>query len=758
MARQLRRRVRAIAPELGPYVPLVAEVAHVPVPSTPEVDAIEPRFRRDRLADALLVLLERRITDPGLFVVEDAQWVDEASAELLTRVARETASHPWLVIAVRRPGPGGFLPSAGATLSVGPLPRDAAQELVWAMTESTPMRPHDVDAIVGRAAGNPLFLQEVLWIAQQAGDTASLPESLHAVISTDIDALDRDHRLLLRCASVLGRSFRGETLRAVVADVALDGLPDMELSGELDRFLETDGERWRFRQGIVRDVAYEGLSYRRRRELHGKAGAATERLAGHHPEQVAELLALHYEAAQDHAKAWHFARIAADRARLAYANVEAATYYEAALNAARRLPEVVDADRVEIWRGLGDVRVCMGMFETALDAYRRGSRLVHDPVAVADLAVASARAEEQAGAYSRALRETARATRRLESLDTPEAQSGRAKLTAFRAIVRQAQERPREALLLAERAVQKAEHAGERRALAQAYAVVDWAHIMLGHPERAVYGTRALALYEELGDISAQAAITNNLGAQAYFDGRWEDAIGFYERSRAASLRAGNAVHAAIGALNLGEILVNQGRLDDAELLLREAGRVLRASGHDASQATDIQLGRALLERGRYADADARLVHARDEAMSGGRRDSALEAAIHLADCRLRRGHADEALDTLLAARRDARDASALYVAQVAPVEGRALAALGRFDEAREACLVGLEEARRQRLVFELALVVIAQAAVEVRAGSTPHDPVVAAALDDAVGLLDRLGCAGRIPAYLIQTGSPEPK
>jgi class 3 adenylate cyclase/tetratricopeptide (TPR) repeat protein len=758
MARQLHRGVADIAPDLRPQLPLLAEVAHVAVPSTPEVDAIEPRFRRDRLADALLALLELRIPGPVVFVVEDAQWVDEASADLLSRMVHETAARPWLVIAVRRPGPGGFIAPAAAPLSLVPLTQEEAGELVWAVTDAAPMRPHDVHAVVTRAAGNPLFLLEVLRLVQQAGSSSSLPESLHAVVSTEIDALGREHRLLLRCASVLGRSFRVETLRAVLTDV-VDGIGAMEMSVELERFLEAEGERWRFRQAIVRDVAYEGLSYRRRRELHGKAGAATERLAGRHPEQEAEILALHYEAAQDHAKAWHFSRIAAERARLAYANVEAAAYYEAALSAARRVADVTDAERVAMWRGLGDVRVQMGMFDGALDAYRRGSRIVAaDPVAGAELAVLRARAEEQAGAYSSALRETASATRRLASLDTPDARRGRARVTAFRAIVRQAQERPREALLVAERAVHEAEQAGELRALAQAYAVMDWAHIMVGHPERAVYGTRALALYEELGDLPAQAAITNNLGAQAYFDGRWDDAIGFYERSRAASLRAGNAVHAAIGALNLGEILVNQGRLDEAEPLLRGAARVLRASRHDAAQATDIQLGRALMERGRFNEAEARLVHARDEAVSGGRRDSALEAAIHLADCRLRRGHAAQALDALRTARHDARDASALYVAQVAPVEARALGALGRFDEAREACRVGIDEARDQGLVYELALVLIAQAEVEVRSGRDPHDLAVAAGLDEALALLDRVDCAGRIPAYLIQTGSPEPK
>ena len=251
----------------------------------------------------------------------------------------------------------------------------------------------------------------------------------------------------------------------------------------------------------------------------------------------------------------------------------------------------------------------------------------------------------------------------------------RARLIALRAIVRQGQERPREALRLAERAAREAEQAVELRALAQAYGVIDWAHIMLGHPERATYLPRALALYEELDDIGAQASMTNNLGAQAYFAGRWDDAVEHYRRSRSASRRAGNAVLAAIAAMNLGEILVNQGRLDEAEPTLAEASRILRASAHDGSMFAEMQVGRVAMERGRYDVAEAHLGRSHDEALSAGRRDSALEAAVHLADCRLRSGRAEDALNTLLTARREAPDASALWVAQIAPVEARALAA-----------------------------------------------------------------------------------
>src|SRR2546423_1336021 len=69
-----------------------------------------------------------------------------------------------------------------------------------------------------------------------------------------------------------------------------------------------------FRHHIVRDVAYEGLSYRRRRELHLRAGTAIERLVGDDTESVAEPLSFHFYEGRDYQRAWRYARVAGDRA------------------------------------------------------------------------------------------------------------------------------------------------------------------------------------------------------------------------------------------------------------------------------------------------------------------------------------------------------------------------------------------------------------------------------------------------------------
>lgn len=710
MARQLEHRITDLAPDLLPLLPLIGDVTHVDVDITPEVSAIEPQFLPERVADVVIELLGLLVPGPLVLVAEDAHWMDEPTTLLLERLAVATASNPWLVIAVRRPDSTGFDPAVGHTITLEPLERADAESLVVAATEGSPLRPHDVAHVVDRAAGNPLFLEEILRAVRDLGSIDALPDSLGAIVNAQIDGLPPTPRKLLRCAAVLGSNFRRSVLDDLLLDEGIE--PDEANWRHLDAFIEVDiDDRLRFRHAVLRDTAYESLPYRRRRDLHRRAGEAIERAANGSPETVADLLALHYAHALDHDRAWQFGRLAGDRAREAFANTEAATNYELALDSARRLPSVPTGDRAEIWTVLGDVREQAGLFGEALEAYRRASSLRRDDVIeTAELLLRRARSNERAGAYGAALRETAIAHRLIEQ--SPDVRAGAlgARLLAFRAVVRQAQEHPREALRAARRAVDAATSADEPSALARAYGVLDWAHLMTGRPDLAVHGSEALRIYEELGDLSGQAVVTGNLGAQAYFDGRWTDAVDLYERSRRAFLQTGNAVQAAITGANVGEVLVSQHRLTEAEPVLRDAARVLRASNFaDGATFAEIQLARLLCERGDLDDAVRLLVAVHDELAALRMFGSALEAAVHLADCRRLLGDPGSALDLLAEAEARAGDEAELLAAQVARVRTLALLDQGDPAEALATVTVGIDTVRAQGLDYEMVLLLNAK-------------------------------------------------
>ena len=179
MGAALLRVLSQRAPDLLPMAPLVADVVHVGVPDTPEAARVDPQYRADRVADVVVELLERLTPGPLAVVVEDAHWPDGASVHLLGRLASATSGRPWAVVVVRRGDGDGFAPASGVRVPLEPLPADVVEQLVIAATEATPLRPHEVDAVVAKSGGTPCsWRRSPGW--RWAPGLDELPESVQA--------------------------------------------------------------------------------------------------------------------------------------------------------------------------------------------------------------------------------------------------------------------------------------------------------------------------------------------------------------------------------------------------------------------------------------------------------------------------------------------------------------------------------------------------------------------------------------------------
>ena len=262
--------------------------------------------------------------------------------------------------------------------------------------------------------------------------------------------------------------------------------------------------------------------------------------------------------------------------------------------------------------------------------------------------------------------------------------------------MRQRQVRIAEADRLARAAVVEAEASDERSALAGAYRVISVAAHYQGDPEAETYCQRAYDLYVEIGDLIGQGNMAMNLGAFAFFDGRWAETLELYGQSSEASRRVGDHVEAASVDANIAEVLVNQGHLDEAESLLRNGIRVLRSSGSPwLASFAEMQLGRVHTARGRHQEAEHVLRGLVAESYEMGVPASAYEVSIHLAECLVADGRPEAALAALdEAASRTGEDMS-VFDGAVALMRGRALLRLGRPSNAageirRERSLLGI--------------------------------------------------------------------
>jgi tetratricopeptide (TPR) repeat protein len=168
---------------------------------------------------------------------------------------------------------------------------------------------------------------------------------------------------------------------------------------------------------------------------------------------------------------------------------------------------------------------------------------------------------------------------------------------------------------------------------------------------------------------------------------------------------------AASTEANIGEVLVNQRRIGEAEPVLQDASRVLRSSGHRWGAAfAEMHLGRVAMLAGEPERAVEMLKATRDEFASMGRAASVYETSIHLADALTNAGRAHEALVVLEASNSLAGEEVAIFDAARARVNAAALLAVGDAEEAQRVLESGIAIARERGLGYELGLMLAAAA------------------------------------------------
>lgn len=696
----LTAMVRRHLPGSRGLLPLIALAFGLRLSPTKQSSRMSSQVRRTQLhylVDRLLAaILRPRET---LLIVEDAQWLDEASTDLLDTLLRRAGERAWAVLITRRPGSDALaeLPVRCLRIDLKPLSDDASRALVRAAGAT--LRPHVAAALVERSHGNPLFLHELIAAAGRCSDADELPTTIETLLTARIDTLLPVDRRLLRRAAVLGQRFELSLLRAMVDE------PEDELREALDRledFLQVERGIVRFRQALHRETAYEALPFKRRRELHVRAGVLIERRLGVGADEAADILAMHFLCAHDHTRAYSYARAAAEQARERGAHADAAALYGRAIEAARALKLSHD-ELACLWEAQGEANMWSGDLAAAHDAFTHARRHVSgDACRESRLIHCHARAAIDGGQIVRAARWLLRGMRLLDAIVTPEADACRATLLAELAGIRTRQGRFSEAIALCQRAIADAGSAAADAPLAHAYHVLDWALGEAGRADEAVHSQPAPAIYRGVGDLDREAAVLNNLGMQAHLDGRWDEAVALYRRSVEAATRAGNLTTVAFGDCNVGELRADQGREDEARTYLLRALDVWRATGYEYGVAfATALLGRLDGRAGQLERALGQMQVALREFRSLRLSHDAAWVETLVPEALVHSGHPSEAIahtERLLGC--DGRRPSAL----LHRVHAIALAQLGRVEPARAALSAALCEADEQGEEFERVL------------------------------------------------------
>lgn len=287
--------------------------------STAVLPAIDPDARRRRLAQMIKAALVARRA-PALYVIDDAHWMDKTSEVMFAEFFSVMPRTHSMVLLTYRPEYRGVLARmpGSQTIALAPLSDSQAAAFTAEMLGSDPSVQQVAGQVTERAAGNPLFAQEIVrdlvergvvqgdwghcWSSGDCGDV-SVPVTVHATIAARIDRLNPRAKQTLNAAAVIGSRFDEKTLVSLLDDVALDELADAELIYPVTFTPQTE---YAFGHPLIRTVAYESQLKAGRAESHRRLARTLEQRAPGSVDEDAALIAVHLEAAGDYRDAFNW--------------------------------------------------------------------------------------------------------------------------------------------------------------------------------------------------------------------------------------------------------------------------------------------------------------------------------------------------------------------------------------------------------------------------------------------------------------------
>ncbi|MCP4540454.1 MAG: tetratricopeptide repeat protein [Chloroflexi bacterium] len=670
-------------------------------------EQLEPKLRFENTLAAFktLIMAESR-RQPVVLHIEDAQWLDADSYELLQVLVRNVGAYPFAVLITGRYGDDGSrfsvemdssVPRQIIDLNVLPplgIRALAEQTLEGAIAD-------DLAAFLAeKTNGNPLFVEQLAMDMRERGmiqleadeqhlggvwrvvgeGAEEVPVSISAVLIARLDRLAARIKAAVQTAAVLGNEFEVQILSLMLWG-------DTQLARRIKQAEEEmiwsslSELRYIFRHTLMRDAAYIMQLQTHLQELHALAAEAVEQvyaadLGFHYAD-----LAYHWGKAGNIRQEFRYAKLAGEHAVGQFANQEAVDHFHHALESATGLPleETVEQQRA-IHIAMGELLTTTGQYEHAQEhldqalslATERGNQ---DGQARACRLIA--RAYELRGEYSPALEWIQRGLDALEGRETAEV----AELSLIAGMINTRQGNYDDAMTQCQSAMQLAQKLQEVTALARAYNLLGHITRLRGNSTQAIEHFRqSLDLYRQADHIHGEATTHNLIAYACLYTGQLRDGERHGRLARKIFDQIGDIYNRAFVDNNLGEILLKRGDLDGALTSYREALRVLEQIGGSSYVlgALHNNLGATFIRRREIAKARHHLDTALDYFEQAQARDFLPELHCHIAHAALLAGELSEA---------EEKGGRALDLARELEMrgeEGKALRVLGEAAATRD--------------------------------------------------------------------------
>jgi tetratricopeptide (TPR) repeat protein len=420
------------------WSPVIAQTMAIGADETALTKNLDPGQKTRRIYLIIQQLIERRAaTQPLVFCFEDVHWIDDASMRLIQYLCQRLTNTAVLVVLLtREQEPLSALEGLSNfhMLKLEPLSGEGSRTLLRARL-ALPEPDQELEGqILEKAEGNPFYIESIVRNLHEQGvlTTAEtgktrlrsdarqiqLPETLQDLVLTRIDQLNEDQKTVLRIASVVGRVFAYELVKALLPNtLKISALGDILTRLEALDLIPVAGNSpltYYFKHAVIRDVAYETLPLERREALHKTIATHLEAAADGAPEKQADLLAYHFLAGNELDKGLTYTITAGRQAADKFANQDAVYHFTRALEILGRSDrDLRSEDRQVVREQLAHVYCQAGMYAEAIDLLSQCLERPASPVRRADFHIGLGHVYQEEGQAAQAIEELETALRLL---------------------------------------------------------------------------------------------------------------------------------------------------------------------------------------------------------------------------------------------------------------------------------------------------------------------------------------------------------
>lgn len=602
-------------------------------------EQLEPRLRFENMLVAFRAfLLAESLRQPVVLQIDDMQWLDADSQELIRSTTRALDDLPLVILCVSRYHDDG---------SHVPLPVDAAlspriMDLTALSVEQVRLLTARLldggvsdtltEFLVEKTRGNPFFVEQLALDLRErhaiapgeagwqleTGSDIDVPTNINAVLMARLDRLSAQVRQVVQTASVLGHEFALQVLTAMLRGNV--HTPRYVQAAEEERIWSVISElRYLFRHPLLRDAAYSMQLRTRLRELHTLAGQAIEQVYADHLAPYYADLAYHYGQADDLEHERSYARLAGIWAASRFANSEAIQHLSRALELT---PAAARTERYDLLCAREQVYDLQGDRQSQssdLDELASLANLLDDNQQRAYVVLRWSNCADRIGDYpamSAAAQGAIFLGQTMQRLDI----EASGYLQWARALWYQGENDA--ARSQAEQSLKLARAVQSRQIEADSLRILGNVALYQGnYAEARTAFEQSLQLCRELTDWYGESGALNNLGIITFYQGDYALARSYYEESLRLNREAGDRQGESMALGNLGEVAAAQGDYAAAQAAFEQSLELYWETGDQYGESlTLFNLGEVAATLGDYDTARARFEQSLDICRAIGHR------------------------------------------------------------------------------------------------------------------------------------------